>query len=109
VAVASAGPYANHLHLAPDREPRQHLITQFLTAWMLFLTSNQLWHSNEGMFQSFTEATVNARLPVTLLVSFVRCSKAADAVSKAHQQESGVYPYLPMVQLSHDQFWGSTF
>ena len=22
VAVASAGPYANHLHLAPDRQPR---------------------------------------------------------------------------------------
>jgi len=28
VAVASAGPYANHLHLAPERWPRQHLITQ---------------------------------------------------------------------------------
>jgi len=26
VAVASAGPYANHLHFAPDS---QHLITQF--------------------------------------------------------------------------------
>jgi len=30
--VASAGPYANHLHLAPDRQPHQHLITQFLLA-----------------------------------------------------------------------------
>jgi len=30
VAVVSAGPYANHLHLAPVRWPRQHLITQFL-------------------------------------------------------------------------------
>jgi len=30
VAVASAGPYANHLHLTADRYPRQHLITQFL-------------------------------------------------------------------------------
>ena len=28
VAVASAGPYAS-LHLAPDRQPRQHLTTQF--------------------------------------------------------------------------------
>jgi len=25
VAVASARPYANHLHLDPDRKPRQHL------------------------------------------------------------------------------------
>jgi len=32
VAVASAGPYANNLHLAPDKQPRQHLITQFLQA-----------------------------------------------------------------------------
>jgi len=31
VAVASAGPYAS-LHLAPDRQPRQHLTTQFLQA-----------------------------------------------------------------------------
>jgi len=30
-AVASAGPYANNLHLAPDR-PHQHLITQLLQA-----------------------------------------------------------------------------
>jgi len=29
VAVASAGPCANHLHLASDRQPRQHLITHF--------------------------------------------------------------------------------
>ena len=28
-AVASAGPYANNLHLDPDRKPHQHLITQF--------------------------------------------------------------------------------
>jgi len=32
VAVASAGPYANHLHLAPDRQPCQYLTTQFLQA-----------------------------------------------------------------------------
>jgi len=27
VAVVSAGPYANHLHLAPDRKPCQYLTT----------------------------------------------------------------------------------
>jgi len=31
VAVTSAGQYANHLHLAPDRQPCQHLITQTTT------------------------------------------------------------------------------
>jgi len=30
MAVASAGPYANNMHLASDREPHQHLITHFL-------------------------------------------------------------------------------
>ena len=36
-AMASTGPYANHLHLAPDRQPCQHLITPFFTDQMLFL------------------------------------------------------------------------
>jgi len=40
MAVASAGPYANNLHLAPDRQPHQHLITIF-TGRMPFLTPNQ--------------------------------------------------------------------
>jgi len=37
-AVASAGPYANNLHLTPDRWPLQHLITQCFTGQMHFLT-----------------------------------------------------------------------
>ena len=45
-AVASAGPYANNLHLAPDRLPHQHLITQFFTGRMLFQPSQ----STEGKF-----------------------------------------------------------
>jgi len=28
--VASAGPYTDHMHFAPDSEPQQHLIAQFL-------------------------------------------------------------------------------
>ena len=32
MAVASAGPHANHLHLAPERQPRQYPTTQFLQA-----------------------------------------------------------------------------
>jgi len=30
VVVASAGPYANHLHLATERQPLQHLTTNHL-------------------------------------------------------------------------------
>ena len=41
MAVASAGLYANHLHLTTDRQPQQHLITQFFTCWMLFLMPNK--------------------------------------------------------------------
>jgi len=47
VAVASAGPYAS-LHLAPDRQPRQHLTTQFFTGRMPFLPPNQQCQSTEG-------------------------------------------------------------
>jgi len=40
---ASDGPYANNLHLVPDRLPHQHVITQFLHRpyRMLFLASVQ--------------------------------------------------------------------
>jgi len=55
VAVASARPYANHLHLALDRQPYQHLITQFFTGWMLFLMPSQQYESTEG--SQSTEAT----------------------------------------------------
>ena len=47
MAVASAGPYAN-LHLAPDRQPRQHPTTQFFTGWMPFLPPNQQRQSTES-------------------------------------------------------------
>jgi len=40
MAAASAGPYANNLHLTPDRQPHQHLSLNF-TGKMLFLTQQQ--------------------------------------------------------------------
>ena len=46
VAVASAGPHAS-LHLAPDRQTRQHPTTLF-TSWMTFLPPNQQHQSTEG-------------------------------------------------------------
>jgi len=48
VAVASAGPYANHLHLTPDRKRRQYLTTQFFAGQMPFLPPNQQRQSTEG-------------------------------------------------------------
>jgi len=45
--MASAGPYAT-LHLAPDRQPRQHPTTQFFTGRMPFLPPNQQRQSTEG-------------------------------------------------------------
>ena len=47
MAVASAGPYAS-LHLAPDRQPRQHPTTRFFTGRMPFLPPNQQRQSTEG-------------------------------------------------------------
>ena len=48
VAVASPVPYASQLHLTPDIQPCQHLITQFVTGWTLFLPPNQQCQSTEG-------------------------------------------------------------
>ena len=50
MALASAGPYAS-LHLAPDRQPRQHLTTQFFTDRMPFLPPNQQCQSTEGIIR----------------------------------------------------------
>ena len=47
MAVASAGSYAS-LHLAADRQPRQHPTAQFFTGWMPFLQPNQQRQSIEG-------------------------------------------------------------
>ena len=49
MAVASAGPYAS-LHLAPDRQPRQHPTTQFFAGQMPFLPPNQQRQSTEGTY-----------------------------------------------------------
>jgi len=46
VAVATTGPYVNHLCLTPDKH--QHLITQFFTGRVLFLMLNQHCQSTEG-------------------------------------------------------------
>ena len=44
--MASAGPHANNLHLAPDRQPHQHFHSIF-TDRMLFLTPNQRCQGTE--------------------------------------------------------------
>jgi len=51
MAMTSAGRYANHLNLAADSQPRQHLISQFFTGRMLFLTPKEQCQSTEGRFQ----------------------------------------------------------
>ena len=47
MSVASSGPYAS-LHLTPDRQPCQHLTTQFFTGRMPFLLPSQQHQSTEG-------------------------------------------------------------
>jgi len=39
--MALAGPCANHLQLASDRQPRQQLITHFFMSRILSLMANQ--------------------------------------------------------------------
>ena len=49
--VASTGPYAS-LHVAPGRQPRQHLTTQFFTGRMPFLPPSQQRQSTEGIYSA---------------------------------------------------------
>jgi len=49
VAAALARPYAS-LHLAPDKQPRQHPTTLFFTGQMPFLLPNQQRQSIEGRY-----------------------------------------------------------
>jgi len=51
--VASAGLYANHLHLTPDRQPRQHLITQLFRGCMPFLMPNQQCQNTENNINKY--------------------------------------------------------
>ena len=73
MAVASAGPYENNLHLTPDRKPHQHLNTQF-TSRMLFLTTNQQCQSTDGTLarivisvKKFNSLKYGVRSQVTLI------------------------------------------
>ena len=47
MAVVSIGPYAS-LHLAPDRQSRQHPTTQFFRGRMPFLLPSQQSQSTKG-------------------------------------------------------------
>jgi len=42
---------SNNMHLAPDRQQHQHLISQFFTGRMLSLTPNQQCQGTEGIQQ----------------------------------------------------------
>ena len=53
--------YANHLHLAPDRWPHQHLINQFCTGRVLFLMPNQQCQSTEGI--NWLHCSTNSERP----------------------------------------------
>ena len=55
MATASAGPYAS-LHLAADRQPRQHPTTQFFTGRMPFLPSNQRRQSTDNISLHCTDS-----------------------------------------------------
>ena len=59
MAVASAGPYANHLHLTQDRQPCQHIITQVFTDQRLFLPPNQQCQALKAILKKMTTTHYN--------------------------------------------------
>ena len=50
-AVASAGQYANNLHLAPDRKPPPSTWSLNFAGWFLFRMPNEQRQSTEGIDQ----------------------------------------------------------
>ena len=79
VAVASAGPHANHLYLTPDR--CQYLITEFFTGRMLFLMSTQQWHSTEGNRMSICWFA-NKRFKPQVCVHYSNCCYLSTAFGR---------------------------
>jgi len=73
VAVASAEPYANHLHLTADRWPRHYLITRFFTGRMLFLMPNQHCQSTVAIIY----ARDWCRNSIVWLISFKMCQNTS--------------------------------
>jgi len=51
VAVASAGPYANHLHLTPDRN---HISVKTLNAIIICKKKQYQWKRNAEPMQEYT-------------------------------------------------------
>jgi len=69
VAVASAGPDAS-LHLAPDRQPRQHPTAQVFKGQMPFLLPNQQCQSTEESNHAKIVDTIfltTAKSPISIL------------------------------------------
>jgi len=63
VAVASAGPYANHYSLAPDNHfSTSSLIFTGWNRWMLILTPCQHYQSTEGIGNDDTMAMISFHL-----------------------------------------------
>jgi len=92
VAVASAGPHAS-LHLAPDRQPRQHPTTQCFTGRMPFLPPNQQRQSTEGIKWHYPHTPAARRscwascghLPtVCLITNYRKCIKCAVNFTEVH-------------------------
>jgi len=64
MTVTSAGPHANQLHLASDRQPLHCLITQCFTGRMLFLTLSQQCQSTEGRIETSAIVYFSRLVPV---------------------------------------------
>jgi len=75
MAVASAGPYANCLHLAPDRYPHQHLVAQFLqtrcSSWCLTNSVKALKAIRIVFFACLFQCHVNGILILLCLLFFL--------------------------------------
>jgi len=85
VAVASAGPYAS-LHLAPDRQPHQHLTTPFFTGRVPFLPPNHQHQSTEGTQSNNYQRSEKSHMKLEIISS--RYGDGADNTSQENSASS---------------------
>jgi len=74
--VVSAGMYINHLHFAPDRQPCQQLITQFIQA------GGSINNNNNNLFFIITPHLVRERS--IMMIRFVCDLSVCTHISQNH-------------------------
>jgi len=96
--MALAGPYVSHLHLAANRLPPKHLITQFGKGRNLFLTPNKQCKTLVANSQDLQTLAIPLRLKKYLKPE----AKDVSPNINRTQAEGRKMPFLSLTALTFD-------